>query len=183
MQQELLDYINFVNEQVEKYKKNLKLIDENVNEVTPHMINTALSSYGTINLMLIAEYNRKKTEFRQVEMDYEEWWDEKFSTMRKEMQEGIESKSVKIGMKEVEIEVRVKYKEEYKEWQSKLFKAEQQISFFQRLLDLWKRMDNTLTQISFNMRSELKSLSLDNRLNYQKAVMGSMDYKKRKPVD
>jgi hypothetical protein len=33
------------------------------------------------------------------------------------------------------------------------------------------------------MRSELKSLSLDNRLNYQKAVMGSMDYKKRKPVD
>lgn len=181
LEKNLTEYVQFVVEEVDKYKKATVLVDQDADEVTPRTINTALSNYGTINLMLIAEYNRKKAELRQVEMDYEEWYDDKFSKVRQQMMSEFEGKTVKIAVKEFETEVRVRNKTEYKEWQAKIFKAEQQVSFFRRMLDMWKKMDGVLLNISYNMRSEMKSLSLDDRMNSQKALMGSMGYQEDTP--
>ncbi len=177
LEKNLTEYVQFIVQEVDKYKKATVLVDQDADEVTPKTINTALSNYGTINLMLIAEYNRKKAELRQVEMDYEEWYDKKFSAIRQEMTSKVESKSIKISVKEIETEVRVQNTQEYKEWQAKIFKAEQQVSFFRRMLEMWKKMDSILINISYNMRSEMKSLSLDDRMNSQKALMGSMGYR------
>jgi len=172
----LEEYVKFVNTTVTNYQKSVQLVDKEADEVTPQMINTALSNYGGVSLMLIAEYNRKKAELRQEQIEYGKWWDEKYSNMRRKMQ-GEVPKTTKIAQKEVEIEVRVQNRIEYDTKQACIFEAEQKVSFYLRLLDMWRKMDNILVNISFNMRSELRALSIDSRMNSQKAMMGSMPYK------
>ena len=164
MEQYLVDYIEFVNDHVARYHQYTELVRDAI-EITPEVINTALVNYGKVYDMLIAEYYRKKADLKEVQMNYEEWWDDKFCTVRRDINKYDVAGTKWLSKQEIESEVRNQNKEEYKKWQSQLFKAEQESNFLSRKLEQWKKLDNILINISFNMRSELKSLSLENRMN------------------
>lgn len=164
MEKYLEDYINFVNDHVEKYKGYTDLIRDAV-EITPEVINSALANYGKVYDLLIAEYYRKKADLKEVQLGFEEWWDGKFCEIRQEINKYDIAGTKWLSRQEIESETRNRNKAEYKDWQARLFKAEQEANFLSRKLEQWKKLDNILINISYNMRSELKSLSIENRMN------------------
>jgi len=180
MDKEIVEYVKFIQEQIQKHKDSSQLI--NNNEITPAVINRALGEYSTVNLALIAEYNRLKAESFSMDLDYTKWWDDLFVKVRQNMIAETESKTIKIAVKEIEATVRNKNSEKYQEWQNKKFVQEGKVRFMIRLLDNWKKVDNVLVNISLNMRSEMKSLSLESRINQNRDRVRTEFPKTREPV-
>ncbi len=172
MDEALKEYIEFVNEQVKKYKKYTNLIYED--EISPITINTALANYGDVHAMLLAEYNRKKTEAHDAELQFQKWWDDKICKTRK-MYNREDLAGVKwLSIKEIMAEARNQNSDEYIERNNKLFKKQSELKMISDLLEMWKSMDNILVNLSVNTRSEMKNLSIDKRLEYQKSQVSSM---------
>ncbi len=155
-------YIEYVQGVMEKYSSNIDLIDDE--SVTPERLNYVLAQYMPSNSALISEYQRVKIEKANADMEYQQWYDNKFVETRKKLNEESKSSS-KIALKEIETELRNTYKDEYYNWQEKLIELEHKEAFMRRLLEQYKKFDQILTTLSNNMRSELSNLSLDNRIN------------------
>ena len=159
------DYVQFVQEVIEKYSKHSQLINQNSDTITPQTLNYVLAQYMPTNTALIAEYQRAKIENTQLLLQYEEWYDEKFVQVRQSMIDESEAKTAKISVKEIETQLRVETRAEYYYWQKRLKKAEFQERFLLRLVDQYKKFDMILTTISRNMQSEMLALSIENRMN------------------
>jgi hypothetical protein len=80
------------------------------------------------------------------------------------MNEIAESKA-KISVTEIETEVRVAKASEYNEWQNKIELSEHKVAFLKRLIDSYKNWQDVLITISHNMRSEMRSLMVENDLD------------------
>jgi len=158
------EFLTFIEEQIEKFQTYTRLHEELL--LTPEMINTAMASYESVNIMLIGLYRKNKTEEYNVQKQYKKWFDKKFSEIRKEMIAEADNKSVKIAIKEYESELRVRFEDEYWAWQDKMTVAENKTGFALDLLQSWKSYDKILVQLSSNMRGEMYALSLDNRINF-----------------
>jgi hypothetical protein len=163
MNQIIENYIQFVQETIEKYKQNVDLVGNGY--LTPDMINEALANYSAVLFSLTAEYQRIKAQTYEKRLQFDSWWDEKFVETRRELNDTSLPASKWLSKQEIESEVRYRYKEEYQEWKRSLFELEHKESFYRQMLDNWKKIDNILTNLSLNMRSELKSLSLEDRAN------------------
>jgi hypothetical protein len=160
---QIIEYVEFVNSRVRKYKDVSNLIQND--EVTPETINKALANYSNVNLALIGEYKRLKANVFKLELNYQEWWDAKFSEARKLLISEIESKTIKISVEEIKVQTRTINKEEYRDWQEKIFAAKEKVSFMLRMVDNWKKVDQILITLSHNMRSEMRTLTLESRIN------------------
>lgn len=155
-------YVSYVEETIRKFGKTAKLIHKE--EIRPQELNYSLASYLEVNIGLIAEFQRAIAEKVDFESQYEEWWDKKFSEKRKEMVAETSSKG-KIAVKEIDVEVRLAYPEEYQVWETKHQELTAKVNFLERLVELYKKYDSVLTTLSSNMRSELRSLNLESRMN------------------
>lgn len=156
------DYIAFVQEQIALYQEFSTL--SRLDHITPEAINSALANYQTIHTGLIGEYNRAKTNEYELNKKFSRWWDEKFYDVKKELNRNVNSK-IKISVTEYENELKFKYADEYWALKDELHVAETKTSFLRRLVESWKKFDNILVNLSLNMRSELRALSLENRIN------------------
>lgn len=177
------NYISFVKTEVAKFKQIGNLINEDLNEVEPSAINRALASYYDICLMLHAEIQREKINLSIIQTDYQIWYDEKFTIAKKTVQnEYKEIGSIKPALKEYEVRLRLDFKDEWRDWQMRLAEADVKVSFYRRQRDTLNRYDSILTTISHNMRSELRSLTLDNRTNRNPEISNSNIVKSRFPT-
>jgi hypothetical protein len=159
------NYISFVGEMIESYKKIGNLVDDVSNEITPEAINTALGMYYNTTLGLIGEYQRYKIYYEAEKLEFQVWEDEKFEEAKRQVYAGYEEKKVKPALKEIETFMR---KSNSFDWVSKTMKlkeAEAKMRFMLRMMDTLKSYDNILTTISYNTRAEMKALSLDDRAN------------------
>lgn len=183
------DYIDYVESQITYLREQLKL--NNGEEVTPLYINTVLSNYGNVGITLIGEYTRYKKLLFELQKEYSRWYDAKFMEVRRIMTSEYEGKTIKLSLKEIETGVKAKYEDDYWNWQDKINDMELRISFLRRLIDQWSKMDNVLNNLSKNMRQEMVSLSIENRLNKNEQVNNRRKVrttfpepkKKRTPVD
>jgi hypothetical protein len=159
----IVEYVKFVKDRVEKYKRVSSLVEGN--EVNPATLNRALAEYSNVNLALIGEYKRLKADVFRLELDYQEWWDKKFSQARRDLISEFESKTVKVSLEEIKTQTRTTNREKYRDWQEQIFAAKEKVSFMLRMIDNWKKMDSILIALAHNMRSEIRSLSLESRIN------------------
>lgn len=157
-------YVAFVEKMISEYRKIGDLIDDH-NEVTPARVNTALSMYYNISLALIAEYQRQKIKFETLNIEYKEWEDEKFQEAKENVINSYQERKIKPSVKEFETQMRTDNKVEYKRRTLELVEAESRMRFLLRLLNNLNRYDSILTTISYNARSEMRALSLDDRMN------------------
>jgi hypothetical protein len=157
------DFIKYVEETIAKYNKHVSLVSND--EISPYMICLALADYMTVNHMLLSEYQRRKVELCGVQDEYDDWMDDKFYTVRSKMIEQNKAKTAKISIKEIDNAVKVEHKNEYKIYRNKIREAEFKVSFIRRLLESWKKLDGILCTISTNLRTEMKALSLQDRMN------------------
>lgn len=179
-------YIAFVNDMIDKYKKIGELIDTDSQTVTPEKINSALSLYYNVSLALIAEYQRAKITYEAMSIDFQNWKDRNFEEAKATVLAEYEDKKIKPSVTEFETRARTLHEEEYAYRTMELQEAESRMRFLLRMLDTLNKYDSILTAISYNMRSELKALSLDDRMNA--SVEGASQNKvrtftRRTPVD
>ena len=179
-------YIAFVNDMIDKYKKIGELIDTDSQTVTPEKINSALSLYYNVSLALIAEYQRAKITYEAMSIDFQNWKDKNFEEAKMTVLAEYEDKKIKPSVTEFETRARTLHEEEYAYRTMELQEAESRMRFLLRMLDTLNKYDSILTAISYNMRSELKALSLDDRMNA--SVEGASQNKvrtftRRTPVD
>lgn len=160
------NYIKFVEEMIAKYQAIGNLVDSESGEITPQKINTALSLYYNTSLALCAEYQRQKIEFEKKSIEFKTWEDRIFEEAKDSvMKDYLETKSIKPSVKEFETRARTLHEAEYALKTMELSEAEARMRFLLRMLDTLNKYDSILTAISYNMRSELKALSLDDRMN------------------
>lgn len=160
-----MNYQEYVNKHIEKYKKYQQLINKNSNEISPMLINRALAQYNDVWDMLIGEYQKYKDELIDLEDEMNDWFDEKFVEVRHELINEIESKTVKLAVKEIETELKVRYSKTYRQYREAIKIVEKKKRFILRQIDKWKKFDGILNTLSNNLRSEMKALSLENRMN------------------
>jgi hypothetical protein len=159
------NYIQYVMKKTSEYEKNVTLVNEN-NEITPELLNRALAEYIPISFAIISEYQRAKSDKFIIERKYNDWYNFKFVEVRKKMIEEIDnSKTIKIAVKEIEAQITVDYNKDYNEWQEKIAEADFRVSFLRRILDQMKKFDSILTNLSNNLRQEIRSFSLQDRIN------------------
>jgi len=166
-------YISYVQEIISKYTKYSKLIDND--QVHPDDLNSALANYLPINSMLLAEYQRVKVELFQVNNNFEAWWDSKFVETRNKLISQIANEKLKISLKEIETILKVDCKIEYAEWQNKLKEAELKVSFYKRLLDLYKNFQSVLITLSQNMRVEMRILKTEDNMNFGESKVRKLE--------
>ena len=154
------EYINFVINQINKYKKHVKFTS--VGDLQPWLINKALAQYTDVNLALNSEYERIKWEYQNFKEKFQAWWDEKFVKTREELNPVSLASGKWKSVKEIEAQTRYKYASEYAEWRNKLKVLEHKVAFYRRLLENWKTHKDILVNLSFNLRGELKALQLEN---------------------
>ena len=160
------NYIEFVNDMIDKYKKIGELIDNDTQTVTPERINSALSLYYNVSLALIAEYQRAKINYEAMSIDFQNWKDRNFEEAKATVLAEYENNTkIKPSVTEFETRARTLHEAEYSLKSMELNEAESRMRFLLRMLDTLNKFDSILTAISYNMRSELKALSLDERMN------------------
>lgn len=156
-------YIEFVNQQIAKFKKNSKLVL--FEEISPPLINKALAEYTFVNLTLNSEYQRVKAEYTQLMDEYQEWWDKVFLEAKYKLNPLTLASGKWSSVKEIDATARYDNKEEYKEWRRKLRSLELKIAFYKRLLESWKNHKDILVNIAQNMRTEARALGIQDQAN------------------
>jgi len=160
-------YIEYVQQQLNNLKETERLIEEG--HVLPYRVNRALAEYNRIHAMLIIEYQRVKTINNRLKKRHKMWWDEKFIEARDKLNsDRTSSKYASKG--EIESQARVDNKVEHLEWEDKLDIAEAKTRLLIRLLDAWSRNERILTQLSNNMRSEMRALYVEEGTSHQGGV-------------
>ena len=157
------EYVDFIRQQINYFKHHAKLIEGN--EITPYMINTVLANYTLVGLALIGEYSRYKDVKRVAEKEYDKWYSHIFKAIRSEMIAEVESKTIKIAVKEIENEVKARYEQKYWDYKDVIDDSTNKMSFIKMLIDQWNKLDLILNNLSKNMRQEMVSLSIEDRLN------------------
>lgn len=159
------DYITYVQEQIEQFKKYTNLIDDALGEITPSQVNYALANYTNVNIALNTEYQRKKSELDRKKRAFHVWWDEQFVIVRREMNPPTNPGTKWLSKQELESEVRSRNKDEYLGYRDDLDDLENQVNFLSRLLSQWADHGKMLTTLSQNMRQEMVSLGIQDRVD------------------
>lgn len=157
-----MDYLTYIKYMLDKYRSYTELIHDN--DITPSSVNNALANYSKVQLCLIAELKRKNAMFHYASQEYNNWYSNKYSETRKKLASEIESKSIKLGQKEIEYEMRVLYGEEMQKLEDKVFFAEDGVSYLTKILTAWDNFSKMLISLSNNMRTEMITLNIGDKM-------------------
>lgn len=158
-------YVTYVTDTIAKCKKMGDLIDDMQDQVTPQRLNTALAMYFNVSTWLIAEYQRQKICYEITKREFDAWKDDIFEQAKKQVIYEYAETKVKPSVTEFETRARHMNRDEYQQKLADLETAESRMRFLLRMTDLMKSYDSILTTLSSNMRQEMRTLSLDNRMN------------------
>lgn len=160
---EIQEYVDFVSGVVNKYQEIGDLINQD--EISPAKLNRALSLYYNMSLALNAEYQRAKKEKLDLELEFQIWEDDHFEQAKHSVLSDYGDSKTKPSVTEYQTRLRSLFKEEWLSWKKAINDAEAKERFYLRLFTTLDKYDNILTTISYNMRSEMKALSIEDRSN------------------
>ena len=164
------EYLKYVQDKI-KYVEQYMDIIKNY-EITPQVINHALSNHGKIMNWLISEFEKISLDYEDLKEDYQVEFDKWVIEARKKLNDGrVASKFA--SNSEIEGCARVEHREEYLRWKRKLLIMEHKVSFYRRIRDNWQNQKDILTNLSWNTRTEMKNLNTEDYTNnvYQKKVI------------
>lgn len=158
--------VSFVNTQINRMREAIHLGAGR--ELSFYEINEALCTYQDTNLGLMVLYTTARTEHIRAEEAYESWFAEKYLEVREELNPRNLSAQKWLSQKEIEMAVRVRYKDEFTRYNREVIVTEQQVAFLRRLLEGWASHQYILTQLSKNLISEIKGLGIEDSLDANK---------------
>ena len=128
-------------------------------------VNKCLAEFFTVSKFLIAEYERKMTQYELVKADFDMWYADKFIDVRNKYNTNDLTKSKWLSKDEIKMNVMKENREEYQIKHKELLILEREVSTLRRLNDTYKKMDGIFQTLSYNQRADLKAYSLPNRMN------------------
>jgi hypothetical protein len=155
------EYIKFVTEEIKKFESIGDLI--RMNEVPVDKVFKALANYYNVCLALNLEYQRAKVAKSDIEIEYEALYSEWFQEAKSSLYFANEEKKAKPALKEIEQQIIASHKLDYFVWKKRLSNAELKCDFFVRLRETLNKYDGILTGLAASMRSELRTLSIEDR--------------------
>lgn len=155
--------IEFVEAQIAKMREYSKL--GNGKDATLYEVNEALMSYQNTLLALLAMHNTAKIEHMRAKEAFDDWFAQKYITIREEVNPRSLSAQKWYSQKEIEMMVRQKYNNDYKRLSWNVTLTEQQLSFLRRLLEGWNTHQYILTQLSRNLIAEVNGMGVESALN------------------
>jgi predicted RNase H-like nuclease len=158
-------YIAWVQEIIKKYSDMTNMMQDDTEILSPAQINSSLAYYLEISMTIASEYRRKAIELYDLEQNYLKWYNPLYKSIRKKMI-GEMPKSIKLSVKEIDNEFQTEYSIEYWNWQDKIKEIQSQLDFLTDVKEQVKKWDNILCSLANNMRAEMKSLKIENRMNY-----------------
>jgi hypothetical protein len=153
-------YIEFITNTLSQYKKYSDRLTSDTTEVHPQDVQYLLANYQSTKFGLLAETQKRLQYFRQLERQYNRWWNDKVSIARKELLSKMPAGKFP-ALKEYSIKAQEDAGEEYNEWQEKLGEAQDKYEFLKGLKSDWDSFQWIISMLNDNMKSELKSLLLD----------------------
>lgn len=157
-------YTSHVVDFIEEYKRQTTLIDKKYDSITPELLNRAIANYGSHSATLVGEEARLRGYLKEVKRAFDKWYSATFMDTRNRLRnEATSSKT--IAVKEIEMALKTYHSDKYFEFQDLIENTELKIDFIHNLASFWKRQDGMLSTLSYNLRSELQSLSLTSRAN------------------
>lgn len=152
--------LSFVEQQVEKMRGYAKF---NSADGQPGFfeLNKALSEHQVVWLGLVVLNALAKVEYAKAKEQFDDWFAEKYIEKRDELNPRALSSTKWYSTKEIEMQVRVSYKEEYIKYERELTFAEQKVASIRRLMEGWQNQQFVLSRLSKNVEAEYSSGQLE----------------------
>ena len=154
---------NFVESQIEKMRAYTRLGSNGT--PTFFEVNDALMSYHNTHLALLALHNTAKIEYIRAKEAFDDWYAERYIEIRDDVNPRSLSAQKWYSQKEIEMMVRTKFPEKYKELHWNVTLTDQQLNFLRRLTEGWASHQYILTQLSKNLIAEVNGLGVEGALN------------------
>lgn len=152
-------YFKYVEDHVARYENALRFKRNNSDgDIDPLDFSIHVAEYSSIMSMLVAEENRLLFEQEELKDTFQEWWDECYVSMRRKLNPPDIAGSKWLSKGEIESEVRVEHKEEYREWKHKLNSINARVSYVESLVSMWKKHSEVLNILSYNVQREYSSI-------------------------
>ena len=155
--------LTFVEQQVEKMKGYAKF---NSADGQPGFfeLNRALSEHQIVWLGLVTLNALAKVDLAKAKEQFEDWFASKYIEKRDELNPRSLASTKWYSTKEIEMHVRVAYRDDYHTYERNLTYAEQKVAHIRRLMEGWQSQQFTLSRLSKNVEAEYGSGQLDNQV-------------------
>lgn len=160
-----ISYVKYVMDMTSDVRRIGNLINESNDQIVPAAVNTALALYLNTNIAVLSEYQRQKITYENIQLAYDLWYSEQYEKAKIQVQSEYQEKSIKPAVKEYDTRVMTMDPTLYTEKNVELKTSLDRMRFMLHLREILASYDRILTTISSNMRQEMVSLSLDNRMN------------------
>lgn len=155
IEQKVKEYVAFTVGAISNMKPLSKLIRDG--ELDPNQINFVLAEYTNILLGLINIQDKFVNTIELYETEFDKWFDPKYIELRNEInKDRIASKLA--TKEEIRIQVKVKYAEQYYEFQEHIRELKAKERYYGKLIKTWEREENVLRTISNNLRTEMSKI-------------------------
>lgn len=159
----IIEYTKRANDIISRYSKYKDIVKNG--DVQIAEVNNALADYISINSFLLEEYEKKILLYNLKKDNFDNWFAEKFIDIRNKNNTDNKATTKWLSKQEIEMIIRIDYKEEFSEKNGELILLDREVSTLRRLCETYKKMDTIFQTLSNNARQEMKSLSLENRMN------------------
>lgn len=151
--------LEFAEQQIEKMKRAAKL---NGVDGQPgfYELNQAMMEHQTVSQGLIALNVMAKIEAAKAKDAFDEWFADKYVEVRNELNPRSVSSTKWYSTKEIEMEVRVKYREDYKRLYDEMTFTEQKVAMIRRIMESWQSQQFTLARLSRNVEAEIRGTKM-----------------------
>jgi len=151
--------MKFIGDEIDKMKQYTNLSGSS-KEPTFYDVDRALTAYQDVQLGLLASHNLAKMNATKAKEAFEDWYAGAYLDVREKMNPRALSAQKWYSQKEIEMQVRRDYGNEYRERNEALMLAEHELNFFRRLLDSWERYAFVLNNLSKNLIAEVRGLGV-----------------------
>jgi hypothetical protein len=156
------DFVQYIEDQVAYMQGFLKLGAGK--EVSFYELEEALKGYTHVHLSLLAMYNVARIEHMREEEEFNQWYAQKFVMVRAVHNLSEKTAQKWASQKELDCLLRSENLQEYKTKKTHLIETEQKYSFLGSLVKMWEGYSYTLSTLSTNIRAELGTSGMENRL-------------------
>ena len=151
--------LEFAEQQIEKMQRAARLDGVN-GQPGFYELNAAMMDHQTVSLGLIALNAMAKVEAQKAKDAFDEWFAEKYVEVRNDVNPRSVASTKWYSTKEIEMEVRVRYRDDYQKLSDEMNYADHKVALIRRILESWQAQQFVLARISKNVEAEITGIKM-----------------------